>query len=189
MKMLKKMFATTAIATMLTAPAFAQDTMEPIDPPATEPGFDAPVMDDPMIDDPMMEDPMMDDPAFDEPAVDAPIVDEPVTDADPLAAPAGDVLIADDVVGADLVNFEDERIASVDDVVLDPEGNVEAALVDIGGFLGFGGRTVAIPAADLTLETDENGETFLRTSLTRDALDDLPEYEAPEEDWIDADEM
>ena len=192
--MFKKMLATTAITTLLAMPAFAQDTMNPDEPvitddapmgddamdaPVTDPGFDDPAMDDPMIDDPMIDDPAMD---TDPPAAATDPVD------DPLASPDGATLLADDVIGADLVNLNDERIATVDDAVLSPGGEVETVLVDVGGFLGFGARTVAIPAADLTLETGENGEPILRTTLTQEELENLPEYEA-EDDWVDTEEM
>ena len=174
--MLKKMLATTAITTLLAMPVMAQDTTTPDDAPITDmqtddtmdapgsaPGIDMPQTDAPATD-PMVIDPM----------------DEPMTD-DPLAGsdmPAGQALLADDIIGADLVNFEGESIATVSDAVLDAEGNPEAALVDVGGFLGFGARTVAIPVADLTLDVGDDGNPVLRTSLTTEELENLPEYTA-----------
>lgn len=196
--MLKKLLATTALSALLVTPALAQDTTDPdatIDPPAMEetapeqgndPLLDSDPLDAPETDAPDMDAPDMDAPDTDAPEMDAPETDMPEADpidgaADPGAAPAGDTVLADDVIGADLVDFEGNSIASVDDVVMDTEGGVESVLVDVGGFLGFGAKTVAISLDDITIDVDADGETVLRTALTAEDLENLPEYEAPEE--------
>lgn len=178
--MLKKMLATTALSALLVAPALAQDTVQP-DEPIEAPAQmdDAPETTTPETD-PLgapMEEPEADMPEFGEPEA-----ADPAPEADPLQGedtgmPATDPIFAEDVIGADLVDFDGESIATVDDAVLDASGNVEALLVDVGGFLGFGARTVAISIDDVTMETDLDGNVVLRTALTADDLENLPEYE------------
>lgn len=161
--MLKKILATTALSTLLAGPVLAQDTMAPdatIDPPAlddTAPGAELPESDVPAPD------------AFQ----DEPMDGAPATDA----LTGAETVLAEDVIGADLLDFEGNSIATVDDVVMDTQGTVEALLVDVGGFLGFGARTVAIPLSDVTVDVDADGETVLRTALTAEDLENLPEYE------------
>ncbi len=182
--MLKKMLATTALSALLVAPALAQDTVQP-DEPADAPAMmddapETPTQDSDPLDAPM-EEPEADMPEFGEPEA-----ADPAPEADPLqgettggldTAPATDPIFAEDVIGADLVDFDGETIATVDDAVLDANGNVESLLVDVGGFLGFGARTVAISMDDVTMETDLDGNVVLRTALTGDDLENLPEYE------------
>ncbi|MGL4413720.1 PRC-barrel domain-containing protein [Roseinatronobacter monicus] len=189
--MLKKLLATTALSALLIGPAFAQDTQptdDPIEAPADAPDASEDPMTDPLAD--PADDPMA-DPA-DDPMADP--VDDPMTEPadDPMADPAddpmaddmdmdttpnGDTVLADDVIGADLLGFDGEVIATVDDVVLDATGGIESILVDVGGFLGLGATTVEIPFADVTVETDEAGDTVLRSQLTSDDLEAMPEYE------------
>ena len=189
--MLKKLLATTALSALLIGPAFAQDTQptdDPIEAPADAPDASEDPMTDPLADpadDPMadpVDDPLA-DPADDpmtEPADDpmADPADDPMADdMDMDTTPNGDTVLADDVIGADLLGFVGEVIATVDDVVLDATGGIESILVDVGGFLGLGATTVEIPFADVTVETDEAGDTVLRSQLTSDDLEAMPEYE------------
>lgn len=190
--MLKKILATTALSALLVSPALAQDTTDPdaIDPPAMEETTPEQGT-DPLLDSEPMDDPL-DDPAdpleAPEDPLGAPETEAPETDmpdmpeaTDPGADVGGATVMADDVIGADLVDFEGNSIATVDDVVMDTTGEIESVLVDVGGFLGFGARTVAIPLADITIDTDADGDTVLRTALSSDDLENLPEYEAPED--------
>lgn len=189
--MLKKLLATTALSALLVAPAYAQDTQpteDPIEAPADTPEFDQDPAADPLdapADDPLadpVDDPLA-DPA-DDPMAD-PIEDDGMTDDMEMdTAPAGESVMADDIIGADLLGFDGEVIATVDDVVLDASGEIESILVDVGGFLGLGATTVAIPFADLDVATDEDGETVLRSQLTSDDLEAMPEYQEEEVDDI-----
>lgn len=178
--MLKKLLATTALSAFLVTPAFAQDT-QPIDDPIEAPADDplADPVDDPLAD--PVDDPLA-DPADDpmtEPT-DDPLADDMDTDT----APAGDMVMAEDIIGADLLGFDGDVIATVDDVVLDASGEIEFVLVDVGGFLGLGATTVQIPFADLDVATDEDGDTVLRSQLTSDDLEAMPEYQEEEVDDI-----
>ena len=168
MTTLKKLLATTAMSTFLVMPAFAQDmpaTDDPVEAPADMPETTTDPMTDPLdapADDPMA-DPMVDDGMGDDPGMETAPVDGTVT--------------ADDVIGADLLGFDGDVIASVDDVVLDTSGSIEAILVDVGGFLGLGATTVQIPFEDVTVEADDSGDTVLRSQLTAADLEAMPEYE------------
>jgi sporulation protein YlmC with PRC-barrel domain len=57
---------------------------------------------------------------------------------------AGEYL-ADDVIGATVRNAQDENIGSVADLVIDQNGQVKAAVLSVGGFLGIGDKHVAVP--------------------------------------------
>lgn len=54
----------------------------------------------------------------------------------------------------------------------------EAALIEVGGFLGLGERTVAVPTGRLTLMADADGNGLrVYTDLTEDEIEGLPEVE------------
>lgn len=84
---------------------------------------------------------------------------------------------ASDIIGADLLDAAGDTIASVDEILITSTGDVEAFLVDVGGFLGIGAQTVAISLTDVSIEHDENDNLVLRSSLTQEQLEAMPEYE------------
>ncbi len=69
-----------------------------------------------------------------------------------------------------------DSIGEVNDLLLDATGKVRAVLVDVGGFLGIGERTVALDMATLTLLTDEAGARFVTVAATRPMLEGAPGY-------------
>jgi sporulation protein YlmC with PRC-barrel domain len=49
------------------------------------------------------------------------------------------------VVGLSVYNSKDENIGSISDLLMDKSGNIKAAVIGVGGFLGMGEHLVAIP--------------------------------------------
>tara|TARA_R110000751_G_scaffold87156_3_gene172924 strand:+ start:5256 stop:6653 length:1398 start_codon:yes stop_codon:yes gene_type:complete len=71
-----------------------------------------------------------------------------------------------------------DSIGEVSDVVMTRDGDVKAVLVDVGGFLGMGAKTVAITMEELAWETEEgDDEPFLVLKSDRAALENAPEFE------------
>ena len=85
-------------------------------------------------------------------------------------------LSADDLMGADVMSADDERIAGVDDVLLDGEGEIESILFDVGGFLGIGAQTVEVGDADFEI-VEVGGTLQVQLDLTEEQIEELPEYE------------
>jgi sporulation protein YlmC with PRC-barrel domain len=52
---------------------------------------------------------------------------------------------ASKVVGLRVYNKSDENIGSISDLLMDKSGNIKAAVIGVGGFLGMGEHLVAIP--------------------------------------------
>ena len=55
-------------------------------------------------------------------------------------------------------------------------GTGAQVIVDVGGFLGIGAKTVALPVSQLDFMRDENGDVHATTSLTKDEAKALPEH-------------
>lgn len=85
---------------------------------------------------------------------------------------------ADEVIGGWLVNHEGERIADVNDLLVDSAGEPQGILAGFGGFLGFMQKEVAVPLERVQLVRGDDGE--FPTDLTEDEIESMPEYEEPD---------
>ena len=95
----------------------------------------------------------------------------------PDASAQADAVLADDLIGSDIVGMEDETIGSVSDLVLDHEGKFEAMIVDVGGFLGIGTKSVAVAYDEMNIRQDEQGNLVVYTQLTRERLEQAAEFD------------
>jgi hypothetical protein len=107
----------------------------------------------------------------------------PGTTAGQAAFPAGSAVMArprmSQIIGSNVYNEENNSIGSVDDIVLVPPAGASAqgpmAIVQVGGFLGMGGRLVSVPLRDLQWNA-ENSRMVL-PGATRDSLRERPEFD------------
>ena len=76
--------------------------------------------------------------------------------------------------GKTVINGHKEKIGTIDDFVIDRD-RVLFAILQVGGFLGIGGRLVAVPYKSLVLD-DPSGDVVL-PGASRDALKKLPEFQ------------
>lgn len=87
-----------------------------------------------------------------------------------------DTLTAEMLTGADVRDPNDASIAEVSDLVLTGEGQVTDVVLDVGGFLGIGARSVAIPMDRLTVAQSEGGAVRIWVNMTKEELEALPEH-------------
>src|ERR1700722_6173042 len=90
------------------------------------------------------------------------------------AKPLAEAYRASKLIGASVVNDKDEKIGSVDDLIVTPTDRVLFAVISVGGFLGINGRLVAVPYSSLTV--DEKGAKVALPGATKDALTKLPAF-------------
>jgi hypothetical protein len=69
----------------------------------------------------------------------------------------------------------DNKIGTVDDVLVDKTGKIHAAMVGVGGFLGMGEKDVAVPFESLNL-TQKNNKWYLTMNATKDELKTAPGF-------------
>jgi sporulation protein YlmC with PRC-barrel domain len=60
--------------------------------------------------------------------------------------------LASSLIGRTVYNSEEQSLGSINDVILDQEGQVVAVLIGVGGFLGIGGKDVGVNFAALQFE-------------------------------------
>src|SRR5690349_23137129 len=57
-----------------------------------------------------------------------------------------------EIVGTAVYNDHDERIGSVDDLLVGQDGKISETVLSVGGFLGLGAKLVAVPYSQLRFE-------------------------------------
>jgi sporulation protein YlmC with PRC-barrel domain len=90
------------------------------------------------------------------------------------AKPLAEAYRASKLIGASVVNDKNEKIGSVDDLIVTPADRVLFAVISVGGFLGITGRLVAVPYSSLTV--DEKGGKVTLPGASKDALTKLPAF-------------
>lgn len=140
--MIRKLLATTALATLVASGAYAQD--------ATQPAQTA-----------------------------------PSTTQAPMSQPETPMVIkaegnlASNVIGKAVYNGtgqDAKKIGSVNDLVLSPDGQVQALVIGVGGFLGIGQKDVAIEY-NLAKWEERDNDRWLVVETTAEALKAQPEFD------------
>lgn len=81
---------------------------------------------------------------------------------------------ASDIIGKKALSTNGETVGSIDDLLITADGRVQAAVVDVGGFLGMGQHTVAIDWKALRVSPSNDRVTI---SMTKEELKAAPEYD------------
>ena len=81
----------------------------------------------------------------------------------------------DTLVKAKVIDSKGDSVGSVDDVMLDKGGKPTSLKVDVGSFLGVGGKDVAMKASAFKFDTDRK---VLITNMTKDQIKKLPEMKS-----------
>jgi sporulation protein YlmC with PRC-barrel domain len=83
---------------------------------------------------------------------------------------------ASNIIGTTVTDSRGETLGEIDDLVVNPQGRIEAVL-SVGGVLGVGARLIAVPMDDLMIERTSGDEMQVRIDATADQLlDRHPEF-------------
>lgn len=78
------------------------------------------------------------------------------------------------ITGATVTSPDAAVIGKISDLIMDQSnGQMTAAIVGVGGFLGIGEKKIAVPWEHLTIDYDANQ---VISDLTREQADQAPEY-------------
>jgi hypothetical protein len=158
---MKSLMISTAAALMLTGAAFAQTAPAPT-PPAQTP---APPSIAPKPNDPNK-------------PMDAA---RPVDAAKPMDATKPTMARADGWLGTQVwkqgvYDPQNARIGEVDDLVINTSGQITHALIGVGGFLGIGEKTVAVPFSSLK-PMSRDGRIWFELSQSKEQLNAAPAFD------------
>lgn len=91
-----------------------------------------------------------------------------------------DELRSDWVVGTTVYSADDDVIGRITDILIDTsDGSVTGAVVDVGGFLGFGAKSIAVEWEEFDMRYDAS---IVRLDLTREEAEEAPEFAFREQD-------
>jgi hypothetical protein len=99
--------------------------------------------------------------------------------APPLAIPESTILNkheVEGVLGREVRSATDEDMGRIVDVLVDRDGQVRAAIIDFGGFLGVGSRKIAVDWNTLHFPQPGGPGGRIALELTRDQVRTAPEY-------------
>jgi sporulation protein YlmC with PRC-barrel domain len=100
--------------------------------------------------------------------------------------PSGALPISD-YYNQSVYDNQDNKVGDVNDLLVDKDGKIGAAIVGVGGFLGAGEKNVAVPFNALKL-TEKNGKRYLVMDTTKEALNSAPGYtfDRSTKQWVPA---
>ena len=87
-------------------------------------------------------------------------------------------LTAGDLESARVYGRGDDSIGSISKLVVTKDGEITHAVIDVGGFLGMGARSVSMPFADLTVLRETGGDDVrIYVDASKEKLEAMPRYE------------
>jgi sporulation protein YlmC with PRC-barrel domain len=89
---------------------------------------------------------------------------------------SGGDLSADDLIGTRVYGADNADLGEIGDVIVTADGQFEAYVIDVGGFLGIGEKPVALDAAELEVLSDAGGNLMIRTGFTQEELEGQSAY-------------
>ena len=80
--------------------------------------------------------------------------------------------LGSNLIGAHVISATNERIGKISNLILNDDGKVEAAVIRVGGFLGLGGKTVAVTYDSLNISRNAKGDAIDHVTIaaTKDDL-------------------
>jgi sporulation protein YlmC with PRC-barrel domain len=85
-------------------------------------------------------------------------------------------LRASDLIGMDVYNTNNDDIGEIKDLIIEDGKNLKAIVIDVGGFLGAGERTVAVTPGSLVIQKQGNDRQRAIINATKESLTSAPEF-------------
>jgi sporulation protein YlmC with PRC-barrel domain len=96
---------------------------------------------------------------------------------DYITAQSPEQISANTYLGQTVYNSADESIGKINDLIMEKDGGIAAAVVGVGGFLGIGEKWVAVPFETISItQTPDTADVKLTTTETAESLQAAPEF-------------
>jgi len=91
----------------------------------------------------------------------------------------GNEVLASSIIGATVKNAAGENLGEIDELVIDSQdARIKAAVVSVGGLLGIGAKSVAVPWDKVKMGSDADRDTVV-IAMGKDELDQAPGWQKP----------
>ncbi len=98
-------------------------------------------------------------------------------------------LTADNLIGMEVRNPQDEKVGEIEDLVLDSDMKVVGVVVSVGGFLGMGKHDVALSRDQVQIAASGDKNARVATvSMTKDQLKAAPEFKTLDRQQAEAEQ-
>lgn len=87
-------------------------------------------------------------------------------------------LTAEQLKGANVYGANDEDVGKIGQLILSADGKISQAVVDVGGFLGIGAHSVALPFDQMQIMHNDSGNIRVYIDAVKKTLEDMPEYKS-----------
>ena len=87
-------------------------------------------------------------------------------------------LASKNLIGAKVGGPDNATVGSVNDLLMEKNGNIVAAVIGVGGFLGIGSKNVAVPFKSLELSRDTDGNDKIAMRFSKEELQNAPDFKA-----------
>ena len=102
----------------------------------------------------------------------------PMIERDGFEQITADMLTSEELTGAPVFGVNDEEVGEVGKLLIATDGTLDSAVIDVGGFLGLGEHSVAVPMESLTImRTAEGSDLRVYIDATEESLENQPEYQ------------
>ncbi|MFQ6550274.1 PRC-barrel domain-containing protein [Aestuariibius sp. 2305UL40-4] len=113
-----------------------------------------------------------------ETAADRPMLTPPAVERDGYQTATIEDLTTEDLTGARVYGPGDEDVGDIGELLLTDDGQLDRAVIDVGGFLGIGERHVAVTFDELQIvRSEDGGDVRVYIDSSQEALEQQPEYE------------
>ncbi len=132
---------------------------------------------------PASHEPSSHEPASHEPAAPAAPLQEPGPTTSAGTTPSPNLAVAtvklengsraSKIIGAAVFNDQNQQVGSVDDIILNTDNKAVLAVISVGGFLGVGGKLVAVSYTQLH---EDNAGKVVLPDASKEALNKMPSF-------------
>ena len=103
------------------------------------------------------------------------------TASEPFTGSVAGGMSADTLIGMSVIDSDGESVGEISDLIIGQDDVVNSAIVEVGGFLGFGAKTTAIDLGHVTVDESKSEVTL---DISRADIDEMPEYQRDDDGWF-----
>lgn len=98
----------------------------------------------------------------------------------PITPSSMNEVYASKIIGASVKNTQGESLGKIDELVIDPhDARIKTAVLSVGGVLGIGAKSVAVPWDKVTMGSGADRDTVV-VAMGRDELEQAPGWQKTE---------
>jgi sporulation protein YlmC with PRC-barrel domain len=86
-------------------------------------------------------------------------------------------ILLSDLMRKAVYSSDGKEVGTITDIVMSGDFNGQIAIVGMGGFMGIGGKSIAVPKSELLIQGTSNGSQRIQISSTQEQLEAAPAYE------------